>query len=363
MPETIKKTFAVDLCPKKPNANVMNLGDTKVVIEVSVTAKTKPAPIVLDRLIDRAAMPKALEYQKVVQEEVNKLQAKFLDMIKKRNVNGAQKLADETSLSVRNACKALQSAVNQAVEAQIKNDYRDDQNLLEAQVRVGLKISFKVISIGKDVAVLGASMGADPTAWISLTKNIYELAVIVQNEAKDEKAVRNDLLNGIGKYCTEKQRRVIAEEKAAKSNKAKFELALKDLYKTFKPQSEKVEATRKRYKNRVTSMRQDLEKLSKKTADLEKGMKTAKNLKDGVKLGAKVMKMKGDVKTVYLSLSKAETFANDMAFLLTEAGVKVDDRTFMEKIKSLNAVPDFMSLANDLRTAAQDIQDIVGALA
>ncbi|HKC26510.1 MAG TPA: hypothetical protein VKB75_00730 [Jatrophihabitans sp.] len=362
MPETIKKTFKIDLCPKKPNPNVMILGDTTVVVEVSVTAKKKPAPIVLDRLIDKAGMPTALKYQQVIQEEVNKLQAKFLEMIKKRNANGAKKLADETTMSVRNACKALQSAVNVAVEAQIKRDYRDDQNLLEAQVKVGLSISFKVIGIGKDVAVLAVSMGADPTAWLSLAKNIYELSTVIYNEAKDEKAVRKDLLNGIGKYCTEKQRRVIAEEKAAKSNKAKLELALKDVYKTFKPQSEKVEVTRKRYRNKVTAMRQDLEKLSKKTDDLEKAMRAAKNLKDGVKLGAKVMQMKGSVKTTYLSLSTAERFADDMAMLLTEAGVKVDERTFSQRMSSLDGVSDFASLANELRTAAQNIAEMVKEL-
>ena len=363
MPVTVNKKFTVDLCPKKPNPLVMNLGDTRVVVDVSITAKQKPAPIVLDRLIDKAAMPVIVHYQKTVQAEVNRLQDKFLQMVKARNAKGATELANTTTHAVKNACASLQGAVEDAVKKQVKIDYRDDQNLLEAQIKVGLTISFKVIAIGKDLAQLTVSAGADPTAWLSLAKNIYGLATVIQQEAQDEKATRKDLLTAVGKYCTDKQRRVIEAEKAKKSNKAALELAFKDIYRKFAPESKKVEEERKRYKNKVTKMRHNLEGLSKKTAGLEAEMKKAKTLKEGVKLGAHVMNMKRNVKTTYVALQKAETFADDMAFLLTEAGIKVDDRTFMQKLRAFDNIPDLVSLAKDLKDAASDIQDIVGAFA
>jgi len=93
MPVTVNKKFTVDLCPKKPSPLVMNLGDTRVVVDVSITAKQKPAPIVLTRLIDKAAMPVIDKYQKTVQGEVNRLQDKFLQMVKARNAKGADVLA------------------------------------------------------------------------------------------------------------------------------------------------------------------------------------------------------------------------------------------------------------------------------
>lgn len=363
MPETISKRFTVDLCPKKPNKNVMDVGETRVIIEVGVSARTKPAPIVLDRLVDKAAMPVIDRYQKTVQEEVNRLQAKFLDMVKKRNVKGADTMARETTLSVKNACASLQAAVTDAVQKQIKIDYRDDQNLLEAQIKVGVKIGFGVIKIGKDITTLAVTMGADATAWYSLAKGIYTLATTIRNETKDEQARRKDLLDAIGKYSTEKQRRKILADKANKSNKAKLELAYKEIFKTIKSEGEKAEGKRKHYKNKVTGMRHELEDLSKKTANLETSMKAAKGLKDGVKIGAQVMKLKGTVKAFYATLQKSEKFADDMAMLLTEAGVKVDDSTFMERLKNLKAVPDLATFAKDLYDAAKNLQDIIGAIA
>jgi hypothetical protein len=91
-------------------------------------------------------------------------------------------------------------------------------------------------------------------------------------------------------------------------------------------------------------------------------MKSAPSLKEGVKLGAEVMKMKGNVKTCYGSLQNAEKFADDMAFLLTEAGVKVDDSTFMERLKNLRALPDLQAFAKDLQSAAKNLQSIVDTI-
>jgi hypothetical protein len=272
-------------------------------------------------------------------------------------------MAKETSLSVRNACAALQAAVTEAVKAQIKSDYRNDQNLLEAQVKVGLKVGFKVISIGKDVATLAVTAGVDVTAWRGLAKNIYDLATIINDETKDESARRNDLFKVFGEYTTDKQVRMIEVDRAVKSKKAKIELALKDAYRTLKPKSGKVEEKRKHYKAKVTTMRQQLEKLSKRTDDMEKAMKAAPTLKEGVKIGTQMVQMKGQVKKTYISLQKAEKFADDMSFLLTEAGIKVDDRIFTERLRDFGTLKEIAGYCSDLKSAADNLQKIVETVA
>lgn len=363
MAETNSIQFKHDLCPRKPNKLVMDLGNTEVTILVQVSAKKKPSPIVLKRLKDLAAMPVAVEYEKVVQSEVDRLQAKFLDMVKKRNAKGANELAKETTLSVKNACAALQSAVSVAVKEQIKKDARDDQNLLEAQIKVGVKVTFTVITIGKDVATLALTAGMDVSAWYNLAKNIYTLADTINGETKDEAQRRKDLLESFGRYSGEKIKRTVLIDKATKSNKAKLELTFKQIFQSIKSEGEKVEGKRKHYKNKVTSMRQELEQLSGKAAKLEEAMKAAKGLKEGVKIGAQVMKLKGQVKTFYAALQNAETFSEQMAELLTLNGVKVDDSTFTQRLKSLKAVPDLVKFGKDLNTAAKNLQDMIGAIA
>jgi hypothetical protein len=51
-----------------------------------------------------------------------------------------------------------------------------------------------------------------------------------------------------------------------------------------------------------------------------------------------------------------------MSMLLTEAGVKVDDSTFVQRLKNLQAVPDLAKFAKDLYDAANNLQDIIGAI-
>ncbi len=361
MPEAISKRLVVDLCPKKPNKNIMDLGETRVGVEVTVAAKKKPAPIVLDRLTDMAAMPVMQNYQKIVQEEVDKLAAKFTDMKSKGDASGATDLARTTTHAVKNACASLQGAVTQAVQKQIKIDYRDDQNLVEAQVKVAVKIGFKVINVGKDITMIAVSMGANAAAWLKMAKGIYDIASMINDGTKDEKARRQDLLTAIGKYSSTKTLRV-HERAKAETNKAKLQLIYKEVFKSVKSEGDKAEAKRKHYKAKVTGLRQELEKLSERTSQMETAMKAAPNLKEGVKIGAVVMQMKGAVKTNYAGLQKAEKFADDMAMLLTLAGVEVDDRTFAERMQSLKALPDLVSFGSNLKSAAKNIYEMVGTI-
>ena len=364
MPETISsKPIKHDLCPRKPNKLFVELGNTEVIVVVQVTAKQKPAPIVLQRLIDKAAMPVLREYETVVQAEVDKLQAKYMDMVKKRNAKGAAEMAKETSLSVKNACAAVQSAVNEKVKAQIKEDYRDDSNLLEAQVRVGVKVTFTVIGMGKNVAALAVTGGLDLKAWYDLAKGIYELATTINNETKDEATRRKELMETFGRFSGEKIKRTNLIDKATRSNKAKLELAFKQIFVSIKSESEKVEAKRKHYKNKVTSMRQELEKLSGKAAKLEEAMKAAKGIKPAVAIGTQVMQMKGQVRAFYLELQKAEGFANDMEMLLTVNGVAVDNSKFTDRMKNLKALPELAKFGKNLNTAAKNLQDMIAAIA
>jgi hypothetical protein len=224
-----------------------------------------------------------------------------------------------------------------------------------------VKIGFKVINVGKDITMIAVSMGANAAAWLKMAKGIYDIASMINDGTKDEKARRQDLLTAIGKYSSTKTLRV-HERAKAETNKAKLQLIYKEVFKSVKSEGDKAEAKRKHYKAKVTGLRQELEKLSERTSQMETAMKSAPNLKEGVKIGAVVMQMKGAVKTNYAGLQKAEKFADDMAMLLTLAGVEVDDRTFAERMQSLKALPDLVSFGSNLKSAAKNIYEMVGTI-
>ena len=358
---TLKKTFKADLCPKKPDPKLLVLGDTTVTVNVTLTAKQDVPSSKFDRCVS-AAEAKIAEYQKIIQGEVNTLEGKIKAAQQKGDVKAMEAMADSTSQSVLKAGRSLQGAVETAVEATLKKEAQGDQNLLEARIAVGVNLTFKGISIASNVARIGVSHGADILAWKGLIMDIVDVVGIIQDLCKGENTLRQELLLAIGKYCTDKQRRVIEEQKAAASKKAKFTLVTKDVYRWFKPEADKAEAARKKYRNKVTDIRHDVDNFFGKVDKLAAAVKKAPTLKQGVAIGAKLMVMKRAGKGMVDALAKAQTFADDMAMLLTEAGVKVDDNTFVQRIKSLAALPDLLSFANELRGAAENVQSLVGSI-
>jgi hypothetical protein len=283
------------------------------------------------------------------------------ELIKKGDAKAADKMVQDTAVSVTGAVKNLNRAVDAAVQKQLAEDKRADALLVEAQVRTAVNVTTIVLKTGTDIGRLVATSGADLKAYKNIAQNIYDLAVIIRDEAKGEAAVRMDFLKTIGSYSTTKQRKVTELEQEAKKQRQPFKLqdpkVVKLVGAAVKPEAAKVEAARKKYQAKVTKMRQGLMKMGAEADKLEKAMKGASNLTRGVELGAKLMKLKGSVKTSYTRLTAAEKFAQDMAMLLTEAGIKMDDRTFSERLKQAD-VADWAKLGKELADAAKEFVEM-----
>jgi len=359
MPVTTKQVVKVDLVTKRPNPKVLMLGKTTVEVGVQIVDNEKPPPIVMKRVIDSAVTPTITRYQNTLDKELKILEGKVLEMVKKGDAKGAEKIISETAVSITGAVGGLQGAVNNAVKQLQEDDKRKDKLLLEAQIKTGVNVGIIVIKAGTDVAKLVGSAGTDVTAYVNLAKGIYKIVMIIRDETKGEAAVRQDFLKEIGGYTTGKQRAVVELEAKAKKAGKPFKLdppTLKAVGAAVKPQAAKVEVARKKYQNKTTKMRHNLVSLSNETVKMEKAMKGAKDLKRGVELGAKVIKLKGGVDRAYAKLTRAEKFAADMAMLLTEAGLKMDDRTFGERLRQLD-VDDWAKIVKELYDASKELVD------
>ena len=69
--------------------------------------------------------------------------------------------------------------------------------------------------------------------------------------------------------------------------------------------------------------------------------------------------MKREGKQLKTKFDKAEQFSNDMAFLMTEAGVKVDDRTIAQKLQALDGLGDVVKSASEIKSAAEDVKKLI----
>jgi len=357
MPKIVLKPSPnFDLLPKNPRPGLLKLDDTKVNVEITLEVKAATSAKT-DRLT-KVAEEVMAQYRKAIVDTAEAVTAKWDKMtLAERN-----KDVPELIKSVNNAVKALQSAIEKAVKAQIEREYKGDKNLLEARVAVVVRCTFKVIAIGKDVAELAVTAGASVKAWKDLVSDLYKLAKLVHDASKDEPALRTDLLKAIGEYCTTKQRRLIEAQKAT-DWKAKAKLKLKELWTSQKSLAEKCEAQRKKYRNEVTALIQNVEKMGKKRDELLATIKKSGKLNpEGVKAGAKVMELGRAVKELNDLILKHQVFVDDMAMLLTEAGIQVDDRTAVQKLRSLQGLKSVKDAAKELHTAIEDIKSIIEAM-
>ncbi|HEY4083114.1 MAG TPA: hypothetical protein VGM81_20715 [Burkholderiaceae bacterium] len=353
-----------DLLRKNPRPVLLELKETKINVEVEIETKA-PNSAKTDRWT-KVAEGEMERYREIVEDTVEKVVTKW-DVVDKAtklpmSKSEREKQAKDLITSVNNACASMEAAIEKAVKEQIKREAQGDKNLLEARIAVAVKGTFKIIAIGKDVAELAVSGGANVKAWYSLAKDIYTLAKLINDQCKDEPALRDDLLKAIGTYCSTKQRRFDEAQKAA-DWKAQAKLKIKEIWTSQKSLAAKCETQRKSYRNEVTVLIQHVDKLGGKRDDLQVEMKkTAKLDAEGIKAGKKLVDLGSSVKSMNTLILKSQAFVDDMAFLLTENGIEVDDRTAMQKLKALDDLGSIKTAAKEIYTAATDLQTIIEAI-
>lgn len=182
---TQSRTITRDLCPKKPDPHLLDVGQTSVTVTVTLETK-KPAPSSKFDRCTKAAEDVLNQYQKTISDEVVKLEAKIRDAKAKRNFSAMAQMATDTTTSVQGACRALQAAVDNAVRKRLKDEAQGDQNLLEARIIAGVKVTFKAITIAKDATEVALTGGTDVHALYSLVKDIVGLGTIIYDLCKGE---------------------------------------------------------------------------------------------------------------------------------------------------------------------------------
>lgn len=375
------KSIKRDLAAKaKDRGNyLIDLGKTEVVVEVEVEAKEQISSAT-DRW-QKVAEAEVDRYQGIVSGEIDKLVEKLRGLVseirseadeKKRQAlkRQADALAADTTTSVQGAVRSLQAAVEDAVRKQIDKEAQGDRNLREARIFVALKGAAAVIKIGKDVTELVASGGLDVSAWVSLAKDIVKLAKLIHDQTKGEEKLRQELLKAIGVYCTAKQRRFAERQKADRNWKRQAKQIAREIYKSESSLAKKAEAARKKYRNQVTAMRQEIDKLGTRADKAQAALKKLggtqfdhETKKKIAAFGTKMINLKSSCGELNNELLRTQKFTDDMAFLLTEAGVTVDERTEQQKLKAFDNLPQAAKAGKQLKDTAESALKIIETLA
>ena len=86
------KTITADLCPQKPDAKILEVGDTKVTVTVTIDARGPLPSSKVDRCV-ASATQEVNRYAQVISQEIKTLEGKVRDLIKKNDSEGAKKMA------------------------------------------------------------------------------------------------------------------------------------------------------------------------------------------------------------------------------------------------------------------------------
>jgi hypothetical protein len=356
-----------DLLPENPRPLFIQCQNTKINVVIDVETK-KPCSAKTDRW-EKVAVAEMQRYRDIVEETVTKVTAGWekagtADDPKKLAalVLARKKSAADLTLAVNNACRSMKGAIEKAVGEQIKREAQGDANLREARVGAAIKGTVTVISIAKDVAELAVTAGANVKAWVSLCKDIVALAKLINDQCKDEPKLREELLKAIGTYSTTKQRRW-NEAKKATDWKAKAKLLAKQIWTSEKSLAEKAEAQRKKYRNEVTALIQKVDGLGEKRDALLALLKKSGRVDaKGIAEGSKMTRLQKSAREMNSRILECQKFVDDMAFLLKESGVEVDDATFMQQLKGLKNLSQIKTAAKEIYDAATDLQTLIATI-
>lgn len=400
---TPRKFYVVDLVRNKPATTYVEIPVWRVDVQIDVTTTGLiSAPEVpkskLDRLEESAR--KALDrYEKVIAEEAAVLDAKIVALAKSPSETSraeAQKMLETTNTMIRKALDSAEDAAAEAVEARLAVEAQGDSNLTEARVVTTLKVAKAAITLGTAVARLVPTAGADITAWVSVAKTMVDIGKEVAQQVKSEDTLRKDLLKAADAFVDFRGTVIMQAAKQAgltstsgldveqpakaveeivdrvKSGgaavlKGRTPARVLGEVKTFvekgvRAKLNDVEDARTHYRENTTKMRQSTDSLSKQAGHLMKDVKAAKTLKDGVRIGAACMTLMHRVSAMAGKLDDQEKFLDEMERLLADHGMKIDDRTTLQKIQQFH-LPTIAQAGKEVYDAASEVKDLVEALA
>ena len=206
------------------------------------------------------------------------------------------------------------------------------------------KASKIVLSVGASIAKLVGSGGSDVSAYYNIAKQIRDAGKVIQQQAKGEKKLRQDLHKGYKAFLSS----------AAEESSGNADTALKA------------------YRNHATKTKNRILSVAKNADGFQRAMKKDKSLEGGVKLGAKAMSAKREAGRLVEKYAETEAYADEYEKVLADSQKKLQafvekelagkyDKLVVQKDKSLN---EFLARAeaffDEIDGLAGDLGDITG---
>ena len=395
---TTCKFTIIDLVRYKSTNKDIVIPPTRIDMTIDVTTKgilsaSSVPSAAMDRL-ETAARDALDVYETTITNEIKKFETRFEALKKAGQLDDIEKELPTLNHAIKNALVTAGGAANAAVEKRLTKEIKDDANLKEAQIKLGFKIVVGVVSVSKNIASLVATMGADVKAYIDIAKTVYTVGKDLYEYNKGEAKLRDQLEKALKAYLKLRATRMSQGVEKLLGATAGFDFTSpKKSFETFltkvkdagetvlkgrtaaevagdfkkfvvasvKAEINDMEKSRVAYREHVTKTRHKVDGISVEADKLMKAMKAGSSLKEGVAIGAKYMGIKRSVTAMAKKLEDRESVLTEFEGIMKDMGLEVDDTTFMEKLKKLDATS-IMELCNAVVEIAGEIQGLVEAV-
>jgi hypothetical protein len=267
------------------------------------------------------------------------------------------KIANDTLTSIKSTADKLEVLLQEKIKAAWKTDKLLKEINTEFKIKVAYNITKSTISLGRNVAQLVGSAGADVTAWIGLAKAIKAIGEQVYDAAKSEDKLKQDLFGAIA-----------ARQKDLNKLWEQMGESLLEKFNRWRTNTAKeLETSRKRYDvylggciKQVDGMSTKLDAARKKLNVELKKLPPGEGLKKGIPAGKALMDMQTALNGYVKGLESRRKFANDMAMLVTAMGGEVDRTSYMEKVRKLMIDPiEIVKSAKDVYDTANSAVELI----
>jgi vacuolar-type H+-ATPase subunit H len=255
-----KATFKIN----QVKISTENLGDFEGVIEVEIEHKDAD-PLTLQKIVDE--VPKELKKHKKPTDFTKKID----------NLDSAISSAVDSGLYENNLIKSLTDSwqkmsqalvdahiaettkkAQEATEKIIADNKKASKDTTKSKFKVGAKLTLKGLSLGKSIASLVVTMGADISAYFKIVKTIKGIVEIIKknSETLDDKAL--EILEALNELKLAEAQSEDVQNRVSKTNVKKIEEAVSQY-----------ETTLARLQDRAAKMSVMLNKLLEKDSGKE----------------------------------------------------------------------------------------------
>lgn len=344
--------------------------------------KTKKVPSAAQSRMDKIAGKVLDHYEDTCHKTIVDMEKKIDGLIGKAKASKdpatelpkaekeAKKIVERTTAMVQKAAASVQGAIEQEVQKALAKEKNYAELLVEYKVKVVYNVSKETIKIATSVVRLAGSSGADVSAWKGLVSSVVKIGKTVNDAAKGESSLRKELDGAIAAHTKNLWKEAEYQKKDSKTLKERA----KHLWQKHKKTGDKAAAKLNRYDVYIGGVYKDInkasddvvanwKKLDAQIGKMKGGFNNPKARKAAANMGPEILKMKKGVEAMSAQLEVKMGYADDMAMLLTEQGVKVDRDSFQKRWRDGRATKDLVAAAKEVATNAKSIKALAEEIA